>query len=305
VREELTGARSLQAAALVALSLLIGCKRTQAPSKGKATAVISASPSAFPGSAPADAKELASGGRWQLVRPGKQPGPQLPRQLVAGVKVWDTTGKQIFSSAANPHGIVVGLDSLPNGIQEMIRLTGFGGVARAWLPPAAMRGWKPQSFPNEELLYEIEILGDLPPPVMEVVESGEAPSSMTSALAAASLPPPELSGPPKDARTTSSGLKFVVSSPGGAARPGPDAKLRVLADAWVAQGLTVEKTVRGHAVALTTQAAPAGLGDVLKQLGRGGRARVWVPAAKAREVFPQEKGKALVVDLTLQSIDGS
>jgi hypothetical protein len=291
-------------AALALLGLLAACKSATKP-KQKATPAASASPSAFPGPAPADAKELAGGGRWQLLRQGKQPGPQLPRQLVAGIKVWNSAGKRIFTSESNPNGIVVGLNSLPPAIQEMIRATGFGGLARAWLPPSAMDGWKPSSFPNEELLYELEILGDLPAPTMEVMDVGGAPAAATSALAVASAPPPDLSGAPKDALSTASGLKFVLLTPGDSAKPGPDVKVHVLADAWVARGLTVEKTVRQHAVSLTTQTAPAGLGEVLKQLGRGGRARVWVPAAKSGEVFPHEKGHPLVVDLTLQSIDGS
>jgi hypothetical protein len=291
-------------ATLALLSLVAACKSVDKP-KQKATLAASTSPSAFPGAAPAHAKELACGGRWQLLRQGKQPGPQLPRQLVAGIKVWNSAGKRIFSSEANPNGIVVGLNSLPLAIQEMIRATGFGGIARAWLPPAAMQGWKPSSFPNEELLYEIEILGDLPAPTMEVMDVGGAPGPVTSALAMASVAPPDLSGAPKDALSTTSGLKFVLLTPGDSAKPAPDAKVQVLADAWMARGLTVEKTVPQHAVALTVRTAPAGLGDVLKQLGRGGRARVWVPAAKSGEVFPHEKGHPLVVDLTLQSIDGS
>lgn len=292
--------------ALLALSLTAACKGPEKTNKAKATMAPATSPSGFPGAAPDSAKELACGGRWQLVRQGKVPGPQAPRQMVAGIKVWNTTGKQVFSSAANPNGMVVGLEVLPPAIREMIRVTGMGGLARAWLPPAAMEGWKPHAFPSGELLYEIEIVGDLPPPTNEVQElAGEASPLVASALAAASSAPPDLSGPPQDAHPTASGLKFVVMSAGGAAHPGPDAKVHLLADAWVTSGLTVEQVVQRHPVTVKAGAAPGGLGEVLKELGPGGRARVWVPASKSGSVFPQQKGQPLVVDLTLASVDGT
>jgi hypothetical protein len=291
--------------ALVALGLTAACKSPDKAGRAKVTmASAGPSPSGFPGAAPDSAKELACGGRWQLVRQGKTPGPQAPRQMVASIKVWDTAGKQVFTSAANPNGMVVGLDVLPPAIREMIRMTGMGGVARAWLPPAAMEGWKPHAFPGGELLYEIEILGDLPPPTNEVQElPGEASPVIASALAAAASAP-DLSGPPQDAHATASGLKFVVMSGGGATHPGPEAKVNLFADAWVTSGLTVEQVVRRHSVTVKAQAAPAGLGDVLKELGPGGRARVWVPAGKSASIFPQQKGQPLIVDLTLASIEG-
>jgi len=215
-------------------------------------------------------------------------------------------GKQIFSSGSTAKGgLLVDLSNMPPALIEMIRITGVGGVARAWLPPETTTAWKPPSFPNEDLAYEIEILEEVKStPTDEDRDAATAGSAVVMG-ALDTVAPPDLSGPPKEARTTSAGLRFIVLAPGTGARPGPNAKLRVLADAWAQKGLTVEKAVQRYAVSLKASSAPVGVGEVLQQLGVGGRARVWVPAAKAGGIFPQHQGQSLVVDLTLDNIESS
>lgn len=220
------------------------------------------------------------------------------------VKVWDKRGKQIFSSSGAKRGILTDLKNLSPALLEMIRVTGIGGRVRAWLPPEAMARWRPDSFPNEELIYEMEILEEVSPPTP--VGANEAPASSAVVMGSFdTAPPPDLSGPPKEARTTSAGLRFIVLAPGAGAHPGPNAKLRILADAWAQKGLTVAKTIQKYAVTLKASSAPVGLGEVLQQLGVGGRARVWVPSAKAASIFPQHQDQSLVVDLTLDNVESN
>jgi hypothetical protein len=184
----------------------------------------------------------------------------------------------------------------------MIRITGMGGVARAWLPPEAMAGWKPASFPNEELVFELELLGEVPPPAQTVKEipANQGPSGASSSFA-----PPDLAGPPRDARMTATGLKFVVQAPGNGPRPAAGSRARVLFDAWATRGLTLEPVVKAYSVTVSRDSAPAGLGDILKELAATGRARVWVPPDKAKFLFPEHQNVPLIVDVTLVGIESS
>lgn len=306
VRQELSVRVGLALALVSVACIGVGCKSGPRKAQGgaSASAPVAALGSASPGPAPAAAKALAGGGSWQLLRQGKVPGPQPPSFMRASVKVWDTRGKQIFSSSAAKRGILTDLRNLSPALLEVMRVTGVGGMARAWLPPEAMVTWRPSSFPNEDLVYEIEILEEVEAPQNAV--RSEAPAGSTVVVGTLdTVAPPDLSGPPKEARTTAAGLRFVVLAPGTGARPGANARLAVLADAWAQKGLTVEKTIQRYAVSLKPSSAPAGLGEVLQQLGVGGRARVWVPAAKAASVFPQHQDQSLVVDLTLDNVESN
>ena len=237
-----------------------------------------------------------------MVRAGTQPGPQVPNLMRAHVRVWDRNGTQVFSSLKAKDGIVNDLDTLPPALQEMIRITGMGGIARAWLPPEAMAAWKPGSFPNEELVFELELLGEVPPRAQTVKE---VPVGQGSSAAGSGFAPPDLAGAPRDARTTSTGLKFVVQAPGNGPRPTSGSRAGVLVDAWASRGLKLEQVVTGHAVTVSIDSAPAGLGDVLTELATKGRARVWVPPSRATQLFPAHKDVPLIVDVTLTAIESS
>jgi hypothetical protein len=282
---------------LVASASCRGGRGKSNPSiRNDASAPSSAVP---PLSAPNEAKALALGGHWQVVRQGKQPGPQLPNQLRAHVTVWDTSGKRVFTSRPSNEGVNVDLESLSLALREVVRLIGIGGLARLWLPPQAMEGWKPHSFPAGDLIYDLEVLEEVPAPTTTIAPV----APIASGLSTSAAPPPDLSGPPKDSQRTRGGLSYVIQSPGtGAAVPSAaSAHLRI--NAWAQRGLTAEQVVRDQSISLTPAGAPAGLGGVLTQLAPSGQARIWVPANKAKDLFPRQKDEALIVDITLVSVD--
>ena len=296
----------------VALTILLltssGCRTTDrngSASRFKAQPVGSLVAGVAP-IQPADAKPLADGGRWQLVKQGRVPGPQAPARMHAQVTVWDKSGRQLFTSTTAKAPLGIDLDALSLPLREVVRLTGVGGTVRLWLPPEAMEGWKPQSFPNEELVYEVEIVGESTPASAHVYGSpAEAASAIgaTVPVAPVAPTPPDLSGPPKDARMTRLGVKYAIVNVGSGQHPKKSAKAHISFNAWAARGLTLETIEHDKSEIVTPGSAPGGLGEVLEQLGRGGRARIWVPASKAVDVLPQHKDEALIVDITLDNID--
>jgi len=219
---------------------------------------------------------------------------------MAQVSVWTPSGKKAFTSLPSKEGLSVDLATLPVALREVVRLAGVGGVARLWLPPEAMEGWKPQSFPPGDLVFEIEILGEGPADVITMVQAG-APASSTSPP----LPPPDLADPPKEASTTHSGLRYLIQSEGTGPHPAANATSRLSVDAWAKRGLTLESVEHNFGVTVTTASAPLGLGEVLSRLGTHGKARIWVPANKAKDLFPQHRDVALIVDVTLGSVESN
>ena len=212
--------------------------------------------------------------------------------------MWTPAGKKIFSSIPSQDGLSVDLDSLSPALREVVRLAGIGGVVRLWLPPDGMADWKPKSFPPGDLIFEIEVLAEGPADVTNTVTLDAPPSTASPTLA-----PPDLADAPKDARTTRSGLKYVVQREGTGGPPSGNATSRLSVNAWAKRGLTLEERERNFAVTVTTASAPAGLGEVLAQLGVDGKARVWVPASRAKDLFPQHKDQTLILDVTLTGFD--
>jgi FKBP-type peptidyl-prolyl cis-trans isomerase len=212
--------------------------------------------------------------------------------------VWTPAGKKVFSSMPSQDGLSVDLDSLSPALREVVRLAGIGGVIRLWLPPDGMAGWEPKSFPPGDLIFEIEVLAEGPADVTDTVTLDAPASAATPTLA-----PPDLADAPKDARTTRSGLKYVVQRDGTGPHPNRNATSRLSVNAWAKRGLTLEERERNFAVTVTTMSAPAGLGEVLAQLGTDGKARVWVPVSRAEDLFPQHKDQALILDVTLTGFD--
>jgi hypothetical protein len=161
-----------------------------------------------------------------------------------------------------------------------------------------MEGWKPQSFPPGELIFEIEVLREGPADVTSTIPLSSPPSAPPPALAA-----PDLADPPKNASRTRTGLRYLVQSEGTGPRPPGDATSHLSVDAWAKHGLTLENVEANFGVTVTTASAPLGLGEMLSRLGAGGKARIWVPANKAKDLFPQHKDQELIVDVTLSSFN--
>jgi hypothetical protein len=116
--------------------------------------------------------------------------------------------------------------------------------------------------------------------------------------------PPDAAGPSSDARTSSTGLKYLRLIGGdGANSPTRRDRIRTLLDAWTIEGVVVEQVLTRHEVVTTAERAPAGLGAVATAMIEGERVRVWVPARLSHQILADAKGKELVVDMTLAKIE--
>jgi hypothetical protein len=285
---------------LVAAALLfvaVGCnnrpKSKALPLAGPALSSVSFPPS----SPPKESKALAGGGRWQLVHQGKQPGPQPPQRMQAHVTVWDASGRKVFTSMPNPDGVNVDLETLSPALREVVRLIGIGGTARLWLPPEASEEWRPRAFPNSDLIYEVQVIREARASAVSVAQAPVVPATVVS--------PPDLAGPPKDARRTATGLAYVIETPGSGTAPGATSRAQLALNAWAQRGLTAAQVIHEQKIVITPAKAPLGIGAVLTQLGTAGTARLWVSAEQATALFPQRFNEALIVDVTLLNVESN
>jgi peptidylprolyl isomerase len=119
-------------------------------------------------------------------------------------------------------------------------------------------------------------------------------------------PPPDLTTPPADAQTTSSGLVFKVLTPGkGGARPKPTDLVTVHYTGWAAnEGKMLDSSVqRGKPVTASLNYMIKGWREALPEMTVGEKRRLWLTESLAFEGNPTAPRGMIVYDVELIGVE--
>src|SRR3954470_6530167 len=138
-------------------------------------------------SPPADATKSATGLVSKLLTPGKGNEKPLATDIVTvDYTGWSADGKIFDSSAARGKPSTFPLDRSLAGWKECVQLMTIGEKRRCWVPETL--AYKGQAGrPKGTVVFDIELLDTRGNPM---------------------VPPPDLKGPPDDAKHTADGLAY-------------------------------------------------------------------------------------------------
>jgi hypothetical protein len=240
---------------------------------------------------PADAKAGEGGVHFQLLDPGTGDPSGPVDTLIVDFSMWTGDGKLAHSSYADPQSTTFSIARVSPQLRGMLAPLKKGARARYWLPRASLAGWKPDDWPDADLVIEVQV---------QSVTRATYRDPTGAVVEPVPFQPPDAAGPPGNALKTPSGLRFVYLAHGAdQLHPKPATRLDLRIDAYAIDGLTVEPLESGLKSATTLERAPGNLGEVLTQLVNGDRVRVWLPMGVGRQVIPKAGSRDAVLDISV------
>ncbi len=236
-------------------------------------------------SPPPDAAKSASGLTSKTIAPGAGAEKPAPTDIVTvHYTGWSSDGGMFDSSVARGNPSTFPLDRVMAGWRECVQLMTVGEKRRCWVPQdLAYRG--AAGRPTGTVVFDIELLDTRPSP---------------------NIPPPDVKGPPEDAKRTASGLAYKSLRPGtGTANPRAWSRVTVHYTGWTTEGKMFDSSVaRG---APTTFGLDEGLirgwVEGMQLMVEGERARFWIPEALAYKGESGNPRGMLVFDIELIRIE--
>ncbi len=233
-------------------------------------------------SPPADAERTATGLASKVLQPGTGQVHPGPRDLVeVHYTGWTTDGKMFDSSVVRGKTARFPLHQVIPGWTEGLQLMVTGEKRRLWIPENL--AYKGQSGkPPGMLVFDVELLD----------------------VTAAPTTPPDVAGPPADARKTSSGLTFKPLQPGtGTTHPGPTSLVEVHYSGWTTDGAMFDSSVaRGKPARFRLNQVIPGWTEGVQLMTEGERMRFWIPEDLAYKGRPGKPAGMLVFDVELLKI---
>ncbi|MGC6426835.1 MAG: FKBP-type peptidyl-prolyl cis-trans isomerase [Akkermansiaceae bacterium] len=230
-------------------------------------------------SAPADAGKTESGLAFKVLKKGEggpKPGENDIIKMV--FFVWDSSGKRVMApSLQGQEPRDVPLSQLPvAGLVEGLKLMTKGEKRRLWVPKELSFQRGPQ---NEPIIVDVELLEIKPDPTA-------APAEIRTA--------------PADAKKTESGISYVVLKASDA-KESPSAKdlATLVFKGWEANGkFIVDTAQQGRPAEIPVNGAPIkAFTEILPQMKKGEKRRLWIPAAQG---FARQAGEQdLIFELEL------
>jgi peptidylprolyl isomerase len=266
---------ALSLAVALASLPLASCDRGKAPATSAATGpsladagraeVASATPVYFmPPPAdismpPADAEREPNGVARKILKRGSGPSHPPPDAFVdllyAG---WERNGRQFEGMGPNASPNRFDLKELCPGLSQEIQQMSVGDKRRLWVP-AALAYAKRTDFanaPKGDMTFEVELFNIVPRPPT----------------------PSDLKAPPKDAKTTKSGLVYAVLAKGkGKRHPVDETRAEVIYTGWTAEGRQFQTSVAAQDPAVVrVRMLPPGWREAMKLMVEGDKWRLWL-----------------------------
>lgn len=233
--------------------------------------------------APADGQKTASGLVTKVLQKGSgsaHPGSQ--EMVVVHYTGWTTDGKMFDSSHARGTPSTFPVGGLIKGFTEGLQLMTVGEKRRLWIPQELAYGGR-DGRPAGMLVFDVELLEILPDP---------------------SAPPPDVAGPPSDAKSTSSGLSYKVLRPGtGTTHPQRRSRVTVHYTGWTTDGKMFDSSIkRGQPATFGLDEVIAGWTEGVQLMVEGEKTRFWIPQRLAYEGKAGAPRGMLVFDIELIAI---
>ena len=231
---------------------------------------------------PKDAVVTKSGLAMVVLTPGTgKKHPKKTDSARVSLTGW-VKGRQVFTTQ---EPTVMPVEQMAPGWQEAIALMVEGEKRRLWLPGKIAYGAGPGGPPpTDDLILEMEFLGIVEPPAV----------------------PKDLKQPPKDAKTTTSGLVYRVLTKGtGSAHPSATSQVSVHYSGWTKDGKMFDSSVvRGSPASFALNQVIPGWTEGVQLMVVGEKTRFWIPAKMAYGENPRPGAPAgdLVFDVELLAI---
>jgi peptidylprolyl isomerase len=233
---------------------------------------------------PADATKSATGLISKMLRPGKSSEKPAATDIVtveyAG---WSSDGKMFDSTAARGNPSTFTLSRVMAGWRECVQLMAIGEKRRCWVPQnLAYKGQAGR--PAGTVVFDIELVEMRPSPT---------------------IPPPDVAGPPEDAKRTASGLAYKVLRPGfGVRRPDGLREVTVHYTGWTTDGKMFDSSVpRGAPTTMRLDEVIKGWSEGVQLMVEGERMRFWIPQDLAYKGQAGSPRGMLVFDIELVHIE--
>jgi peptidylprolyl isomerase len=254
------------------------------------TAAVASAQSSFApppdlASPPADAVKSASGLTSKTVTPGT--GVEKPAAtdvVTVHYTGWAASDGRMFdSSVARGTPSTFPLDRVMAGWRECVQLMTLGEKRRCWVPQdLAYRGQAGR--PTGLVVFDIELVDRRPSPM---------------------IPPPDVKGPPADAKRTATGLAYKVLRAGtGGRNPSAWSTVIVHYTGWTTDGKMFDSSVaRGTPEKLALDGVIKGWTEGMQLMVEGERTRFWIPEALAYKGEAGSPRGMLVFDVDLIRIE--
>ncbi len=266
-------------ALVIALTPLLA---SQAPAQEPGVSSFAAPPDVA--APPPDALENPSGLVSRIVTPGSGTEGAAETDLVTvHYTGWTSAGEMFDSSVARGTPSTFPLDRVMAGWRECVQLMVIGETRRCWVPQdLAYRGQPGR--PGGTVVFDIELL-----------DRRQSPT----------IAPPDVQGPPDDAKRTATGLAYKVLRPGtGTRRPTAWQDVTVHYTGWTTDGKMFDSSLTGgEPVVMRLDNVISGWTEGVQLMVEGERMRFWIPESLA---YKGERGAPrgmLVFDIELVRIE--
>jgi peptidylprolyl isomerase len=230
---------------------------------------------------PSDAVKSPTGLTSKMITPGKSAEkPEATDVVTVHYTGWASDGRMFDSSLSRGNPSTFPLDRVMAGWRECVQLMSVGEKRRCWVPQdLAYRGAKGR--PTGTVVFDIEL-----------IETRTSPT----------IPPPDVKGPPDDAKRTPTGLAYKVLRPGtGTVKPRPWSSVTVHYTGWTTDGKMFDSSVARGTPA--TFALDGGLirgwVEGMQLMVEGERTRFWIPESLAYKGEAGNPRGMLVFDIEL------
>jgi peptidylprolyl isomerase len=236
-------------------------------------------------SPPPDAVKSDSGLTSKVVEPGtgteKPEGTDIVTVHYTG---WASDGRMFDSSRTRGNPSTFPLDRVMAGWRECVQLMAVGEKRRCWVPQdLAYRG--AAGRPTGTVVFDIEL-----------IERRQSPT----------IPPPDVKGPPEDAKRTATGLAYKVLRPGtGEAKPRAWSSVTVHYTGWTTDGKMFDSSIARGAPATfqLDQGLVRGWVEGMQLMVEGELTRFWIPEDLAYKGQAGNPRGMLVFDIELIRIE--
>jgi FKBP-type peptidyl-prolyl cis-trans isomerase len=207
---------------------------------------------------PSDGEKSATGLVTKVVRRGT--GTEKPAAtdvVTVHYTGWSSDGRLFDSSLVRGPASTFPLDKVMAGWRECVQLMTLGEKRRCWVPEnLAYRGQAGR--PKGTVLFEIELLDTRGNPL---------------------IAPPDVKGPPDDAKRTPNGLAYKVLRPGkGGRNPSRLGRVTVHYTGWTTDGRMFDSSVtKGQPATFRLDDVIKGWTEGVPLMVEGERTRFWVP----------------------------
>jgi FKBP-type peptidyl-prolyl cis-trans isomerase len=260
---------------VIAVIVLIGVVSAQSPF----------SPPADVAQPPADAVKSPSGlASKVLTAATRSEKPEATDIVTVHYTGWVAgDGRMFDSSVARGMPSTFPLDRVMAGWRECVQLMAVGEKRRCWLPQdLAYRGQAGR--PTGMVVFDIELL-----------DTRRSPR----------IAPPDVKGPPDDAKRTATGLAYRVLRPGtGTRNPAAWSRVTVNYTGWTTDGKMFDSSLaRGMPATFALSDVIPGWTEGVALMVEGERTRFWIPENLAYKGEPGQPRGMLVFDIDLIRIE--